>query len=53
MATADIKYRLNAQLADNTVTVDNKNDKIAVVVSAGTADKQRLISEILEVNPGL
>lgn len=53
MATADIKYRLNAQLADNTVTVDNKDDKIAVVVSAGTADKQRLISEIMEVNPGL
>ena len=53
MATADIKYRLNAQLADNTVTVDNKNEKIAVVVSAGTADKQRLISEIMEVNPGL
>lgn len=53
MATTDIKYRLNAQLADNTVTVDNKDDKIAVVVSAGTADKQRLISEIMEVNPGL
>lgn len=53
MATTDIKYRLNAQLADNTVTVDNKDDKIAVVVSAGTVDKQRLISEIMEVNPGL
>lgn len=52
MATADIKYRLNAQLADNTVTVDNKGDKIAIVVSAGTADKQRLIS-VMEVNPGL
>lgn len=53
MATTDIKYTLNAQLADNTVTVDNKDDKIAVLVSAGTADKQRIISEIMELNPGL
>ncbi|MEL5894321.1 hypothetical protein AAE250_12590 [Bacteroides sp. GD17] len=47
MPTTDIKYTLNAQLADNTVTVDNKDDKIAVLVSAGTADKQRIISEIM------
>lgn len=53
MATTDIKYSLNAQLADNTVTVDDKNDKIAVLVTAGTADKQRIISEIMELNPGL
>lgn len=53
MATNDIKYVLNVQLADNTVTVENKDDKIAVLVSAGTADFQRVVSEIMEVNPGL
>lgn len=53
MATNEIKYSLNVQLADNTVTVDNKDDKIAVLVPAGTADFQRVVSEIMEVNPGL
>ncbi len=53
MATNDIKYTLNAQLMDNTVTVDNKDDKILSLVSAGTADKQRIISEMMAVNPGL
>lgn len=53
MATTDIKYTLNVQLADNTVTVDNKDDKIAVIATTGTADKQRIISEIMELNPGL
>lgn len=53
MATNDIKYVLNVQLADNTVTVENKDDKIAVLVSAGAADFQRVVSEIMEVNPGL
>lgn len=36
MATTDVKYTLNFQLADN------KDDKIAVIVSAGTADKTRI-----------
>ena len=53
MATNDIKYTLNAQLVDNTVTKDNKDDKILSLVSAGTADKQRVISEIMALNPGL
>ncbi len=53
MATQNIKYTLNVQLADNVITVEDKNDKIAVLVPAGTADKQRVISEIMEVNPGL
>ncbi len=53
MATTDIKYTLNGQLADNTVTKDDKNDKILVLVSAGSADKQRVISEIMAMNPGL
>lgn len=53
MSTNNIKYTLNAQLAYNTVTQDNKNDKILALVSAGSADKQRVISEIMEMNPGL
>lgn len=53
MGKENIKYILNVQLADNTVTVDDKNDKIAVLVSSGTADFQRVVSEIMEVNPGL
>lgn len=40
MATTDIKYTLNSQLADNTVTKDDKNDKILVLVSAGSASSQ-------------
>lgn len=52
MATTNIKYTLNGQLADNTVTKDDKNDKILALVSAGSADKQRVISEIMEMNPG-
>lgn len=51
MATNDIKYTLNAQLMDNNVT-GTKNDKILSLVTAGTADKQRIISEIMETNPG-
>lgn len=53
MATTDIKYTLNVQLADNAVTVDNKDDMIAVLVSAGTADSKRILAEIMELNPGL
>jgi hypothetical protein len=49
MATNGIKYVLNIQLADNTVTVENKDDKIAVLVSAGTTDFQRVVSEIMKV----
>ena len=35
----EIKYQINGQLADNTVTVDNKEDMILVPVSIGSADK--------------
>ena len=49
----EIKYTLNVQIADNTVTVDSQNDKIFVLVPTGTADKQRVISEIMALNPGL
>lgn len=53
MAQNDIKYTLKAQLTDNTVTQDVKDDKILSLVSSGTADKQRIISEIMALNPGL
>lgn len=49
----EIEYVLNAQLADNTVTIENTEDKILTLVSAGTADKQRVISEMMALNPGL
>lgn len=37
MAT-EIKYQINGQLADNTVTKDNTEDVILVPVSIGSAD---------------
>ena len=41
------------QIADNTVTKDDPDDKIFNVVSQGTADKERVIAEMMAVNPGL
>ena len=41
----EIKYQINGQLADNTVTVDNKEDMILVPVSIGSADENRIIAE--------
>ena len=49
----EIKYQINVQMADNTVTKDDLTDKIFVVVSTGTADKERIIAEMMDVNPGL
>lgn len=49
----DIKYQINVQIADNTVTKDDPNDKIFTIVSLGTADKERIIAEMMAVNPGL
>ena len=40
-------------MMDNAVTKDNPDDKIFSVVSNGTADKERLIAEMMKVNPGL
>lgn len=48
-----IKYQINVQMMDNAVTKDNPNDKIFSVVSNGTVDKERLIAEMMKVNPGL
>ena len=39
----EIIYQFNALLADNTVTVDDKEDKILVPVSNGNADTARII----------
>ena len=49
----DIKYQINVQIADNTVTKDDPNDKIFVIVSLGTADKERIIAEMMDMNPGI
>ena len=49
----EIKYQINVQIADNTVTKDDPDDKIFNVVSQGTADKERIIAEMMAVNPGL
>lgn len=49
----EIKYQINGQLADNTVTVDNKEDMILVPVSIGHADEQRIIAEMKAEDSGL
>ena len=36
----EIKYQINGQLADNTVTVDNKEDMILVPVSIGQCGRK-------------
>lgn len=48
-----IKSQINVFLADNTVTKDDKDDKIFEVQSQGTADTDRIVAEIMNVNPGL
>ena len=45
----EIKYQINGQLADNTVTVDNKEDMILVPVSNG----ERIIAEMKAEDSGL
>lgn len=49
----DIIYQVNVQMADNTMTPDNPNDKIFTVVNNGTAGRDRIIQEMMAVNPGL
>lgn len=49
----DIKYLINAQLADNALTPDNTEDKIAVPVSLGTADQERILAEMKAEDSGL
>lgn len=52
MAT-EIKYQINGQLMDNTVTKDNTEDVILVPVSIGAADEERIISEMMAEDSGL
>ena len=47
----EIKYQINVEIADNTVTKDNPNDKIFVVVSTGSADKERIVQEMHKLIP--
>lgn len=49
----EIKYQINGQLADNTVTVDNKEDMILVPVSIDSADENRIIAELKAEDSGL
>ena len=48
----EIKYTLNVQSVDNPLTKE-VGDRRFVLVSNGTADFDRVISEIMSVNPGL
>ena len=48
-----VTYQINVSLQDNTVTISDSEDRIFVVQSQGTADVDRLVEEIMEVNPGL
>ena len=47
------KYQVNVHVADNPVTPDNPDDKIFTVMSKGLADRERIIQEMMAVNPGL
>lgn len=49
----EIIYQFNGQLADNTVTADDKEDKILIPVSNGNADKARIIAEMKAEDSGL
>lgn len=49
----DIKYQINAQLQDNTLTKDNTEDVYAVPVSLGPADQERILAEMKAEDSGL
>lgn len=49
----DIKYEVSVQVAENTMTPENPNDRIFRVASRGAANKERIIKEMMLVNPGL
>lgn len=48
-----IKYQINGQLVDNTVTKDNTEDVILVPVSIGSANEARIIAEMKAEDSGL
>lgn len=49
----DIKYEVSVQVADNTMTPENPNDRIFRVADRGSADRERIIQEMMLMNPGL
>lgn len=49
----DIKYQINAQLQDYTLTTDNTQDVLAVPVSLGPADEERILAEMRAEDSGL
>lgn len=49
----EIKYQINGQLADNTVTVDDKEDMILVPLTIGSADEARIMAEMKAEDSGL
>ena len=49
----DIKYQINAQLQDNTMTTDDTEDVYAVPVSLGPADQDRILAEMKAEDSGL
>ena len=49
----DIKYQINAQLQDNTLTTDDAEDVYAVPVSLGPADQDRILAEMKAEDSGL
>lgn len=49
----EIRYQINGQLGDNTITVDNKQDSILIPVSNGSANEARIIAEMKAEDSGL
>lgn len=48
-----IKHQVNLNLRDNAMTKEDTEDKIFTVHFQGTADRDRIIAEMMKVNPGL
>lgn len=48
-----MKHTLKGWLADNTVTADNKTDKILLLESAGSMNLEDILQEMFDANTGL
>ena len=46
-------YQINVSYQDNTLTTNDPNDKYFTVNSQGTAEIDRIVREMMDVNPGL
>lgn len=51
--TEELRYQINGQLTNNTVSVENREDMILVPVSIGSADEARIIAEMKAEDSGL